>query len=280
MTSLPEPQITRYTRWLARERNLHFDATTTEGYDALWRWSVTDLDAFWQSVWDYFDIQSPAPHTAVLARNTMPGAQWFPGAQVNYAREVLRLFDDPTLGHVFGPGSFAELPVAGEIVGADGSLRVIHGQIDRLVVTESADGLRAGGVINFVVITAALSSFNSTTFSGSRMLHSLAMNGQAPRAMARLSASGVPIYVERTMYWNGRRGVQFEIQDAHDPRRIGVVMALLVAAVVAGIGLAVRGNAVLDGTEIAALIIGALTQFTNRVQTRTSGGSAESFPKS
>ena len=29
----PEPLITRYTRWLAAERGLKFDATTTEGYD-------------------------------------------------------------------------------------------------------------------------------------------------------------------------------------------------------------------------------------------------------
>lgn len=57
-------------------------------------------------------------------------------AQAEIASEVLRLFDDPALGHVFGPGSFAELPVAGEITGADGSPRVIHGQIDRLVVME------------------------------------------------------------------------------------------------------------------------------------------------
>src|SRR5690349_1140958 len=52
---------------------------------------------------------------------------------------------------------------------------------------------QAAGLINFVVITAALSSFNSTTFSGSRMLHSLATKGQAPAAIDRLSASGVPV---------------------------------------------------------------------------------------
>lgn len=52
---------------------------------------------------------------------------------------------------------------------------------------------QAAGLINFVVITAALSSFNSTTFSGSRMLHSLAIKGQAPAAMGRTSASGVPV---------------------------------------------------------------------------------------
>ncbi|WP_119964056.1 acetoacetate--CoA ligase [Simplicispira lacusdiani] len=82
------PQIRLYQDWLRTQRGLRFDS-----YDALWRWSTTDLDAFWQSIWDYFDLRSPTPHSAVLAQNTMPGAQWFPGAQVNYARQVLRHVD-------------------------------------------------------------------------------------------------------------------------------------------------------------------------------------------
>ncbi|GAA6142445.1 acetoacetate--CoA ligase [Hydrogenophaga sp. 5NK40-0174] len=79
------PQIRLYQNWLAEHRGLQF-----EDYASLWKWSTTDLDAFWQSIWDYFDLHSPSPHTAVLARNVMPGAQWFPGAQVNYAQQVLR----------------------------------------------------------------------------------------------------------------------------------------------------------------------------------------------
>ena len=86
--TLPEPHILRYTRWLARERGLHFDATTHAGYDALWRWSVTDLRAFWGSIWDYTGMQSPTPFETVLVDEVMPGARWFPGAQVNYARQV------------------------------------------------------------------------------------------------------------------------------------------------------------------------------------------------
>ncbi|KRC12429.1 acetoacetyl-CoA synthetase [Hydrogenophaga sp. Root209] len=79
------PQIRLYQQWLAEQRGLHFDS-----YDALWRWSTTELEAFWQSIWDYFDMRSPTPHTAVLERNVMPGAKWFPGAQVNYAQQVFR----------------------------------------------------------------------------------------------------------------------------------------------------------------------------------------------
>ena len=79
------PQIQLYEQWLADRRGLRF-----ETYQDLWKWSVTDLDAFWQSIWDYFQIQSPTPHTAVLARNAMPGAVWFPGAQVSYVQQVFR----------------------------------------------------------------------------------------------------------------------------------------------------------------------------------------------
>jgi acetoacetyl-CoA synthetase len=77
--------VTAFIRWLARERGLDFD-----GYPALWRWSVTDLDGFWQAVWDYCGIETSAPPTAVLGRRTMPGADWFPGARLNYAQHVLR----------------------------------------------------------------------------------------------------------------------------------------------------------------------------------------------
>jgi acetoacetyl-CoA synthetase len=85
MTAPYVPQIRLYQQWLAEHRGLRFD-----DYDALWRWSITDLDGFWQSIWDYFELQSPTPHTAVLAKNVMPGATWFTGARVNYAQQVFR----------------------------------------------------------------------------------------------------------------------------------------------------------------------------------------------
>ena len=79
------PQIRLYLDWLQTHRGLSFNT-----YRDLWNWSITDLDAYWQSVWDYFGMESPTPHTAVLAKNVMPGAVWFPGAQANYAQQVFR----------------------------------------------------------------------------------------------------------------------------------------------------------------------------------------------
>ncbi len=77
--------MTRYERWLAAERGLAFD-----GYHELWRWSTQDVDAFWASIWDFFEVRSPTPYAQVLADRTMPGARWFEGAEVNYAEHVFR----------------------------------------------------------------------------------------------------------------------------------------------------------------------------------------------
>jgi acetoacetyl-CoA synthetase len=74
-----------YERWLADHRGLRFD-----DYGQLWRWSVTDLEGFWGSLWEYFDVDASVPPARVLGRRTMPGAEWFPGARLNYAEHVLR----------------------------------------------------------------------------------------------------------------------------------------------------------------------------------------------
>jgi acetoacetyl-CoA synthetase len=97
---LPTPQILRYTSWLARERGLHFDPTTVDGYDALWRWSVDDLGVFWGTIWDYFGVESPTPIDAVLQSPGMPGARWFAGAQLNYAQQVFRHADAAHAGAI------------------------------------------------------------------------------------------------------------------------------------------------------------------------------------
>ena len=78
------PQIRLYQQWLQSNRGLQF-----ESYAVLHQWSVTDLNAFWQSIWDYFDLQSPTPHQFVV-EGRMPAAKWFAGAQINYAAQVFR----------------------------------------------------------------------------------------------------------------------------------------------------------------------------------------------
>jgi len=59
-----------------------------ENYEDLWNWSVTDLDGFWGSIWDFFGVAGS--YDQVLASRAMPGATWFPGTRLNYAEHLFR----------------------------------------------------------------------------------------------------------------------------------------------------------------------------------------------
>ncbi|MEU3523264.1 amino acid permease [Streptomyces sp. NPDC038707] len=62
------------------------------------------------------------------------------------------------------------------------------------VVAFERMGLPAGaGIVNFVVLTAALSSCNSGMYSTGRMLRDLALNSQGPKAFTKLTSSGTPL---------------------------------------------------------------------------------------
>jgi acetoacetyl-CoA synthetase len=77
--------ITRYREWLNETRGLRL-----ESYHDLWQWSVDELEAFWASIWEFFEVEASAPYERVLARREMPGAEWFPGARLSYAEHAFR----------------------------------------------------------------------------------------------------------------------------------------------------------------------------------------------
>ena len=77
--------VTDFARFVARRHSVRVD-----DYRALWRWSIADPAAFWQDVWDYFEIRSATDHGPALADAAMPGAVWFPGATLNYVDHVFR----------------------------------------------------------------------------------------------------------------------------------------------------------------------------------------------
>lgn len=79
------PRIGLYQDWLAATHGLHFSA-----YADLHRWSVTDLELFWRSIWNFNDLRSPTPFAKALTHEIMPGAVWFGGATLNYADQVMR----------------------------------------------------------------------------------------------------------------------------------------------------------------------------------------------
>src|SRR5207302_7412428 len=77
--------ITRYLQWLEQAKGLCFQTR-----EEVWQWSVTHLEDFWASIWDFFHIKASHPSKTVLTTHTMPNASWFPDAKLNYAEHVFR----------------------------------------------------------------------------------------------------------------------------------------------------------------------------------------------
>jgi acetoacetyl-CoA synthetase len=77
--------LTRYQEWLSSQRGLEF-----EDYQELWRWSVDDLDGFWSSIVEFFEVSFEEPARGVLGSRAMPGAEWFPGSRLSYPEHIFR----------------------------------------------------------------------------------------------------------------------------------------------------------------------------------------------
>src|ERR1039458_1456741 len=77
--------LTRYMRWLQNERGLQFG-----DYAELWKWAVDELEEFWGSLVEFFEVRFSEGGSTVLGERSMPGAQWFPGARCSFAEHVFR----------------------------------------------------------------------------------------------------------------------------------------------------------------------------------------------
>ncbi|WP_330208799.1 acetyl-coenzyme A synthetase N-terminal domain-containing protein [Pseudomonas sp. Z13] len=82
---LGKANISRYMSWLSTHRGHDFDS-----YSDLWRWSIADSDAFWQSIWDHFDLIYDGQINVVRTADPMPKTRWFTGTRLNYAEHILR----------------------------------------------------------------------------------------------------------------------------------------------------------------------------------------------
>ncbi len=122
--------VAKFIDWLRDQRGRSF-----ADYAALWRWSVDDIEAFWAAIWDYFEVQSTTPYTAVIDRPVMQGAKWFEGSHVNYVEHLLRFEADAPADKV-ALHHLSELRPLARL-----SLRQLAGQV-RILATQ----LRAMGV--------------------------------------------------------------------------------------------------------------------------------------
>lgn len=90
-------RVGHFLSWVREHRDLDL-----RDYDALWTWSVDDLEGFWTAIWDFFEVTDHGSRTSVLADPEMPGTRWFEGSLLNYAEHALRgegLDDDSVAVH-------------------------------------------------------------------------------------------------------------------------------------------------------------------------------------
>ncbi|MCG7595376.1 acetoacetate--CoA ligase [Mycobacterium sp. PSTR-4-N] len=109
-------------------------------YHALWQWSIDDLEGFWSTLWDYFDLGERGP--TVLEDAEMPGAQWFRGTTCNYVDAVVRnaRADRPAIISVSENGADREMSWA-EMLGRAAAFA------DKLRATGVAAGDRVVGYL-------------------------------------------------------------------------------------------------------------------------------------
>ncbi len=104
-------------------------------YQDLWHWSATEIETFWESIWQFFDVQASRQPECVLVERTMPGARWFPGAELNYAEHIFRRRTDDRPALVFE----SELRPLGEMSWQD-----LEGQVASVAKRLKAMGVQRG----------------------------------------------------------------------------------------------------------------------------------------
>ncbi len=122
--------MTRYMQWLAAQNGLTFG-----DYNSLWQWSVTEIEDFWRSLWEYFDIRASKDYATILTERKMPGARWFTGAELNYAEHVFRHKTDARPALIFQ----SEIQPLTEI-----SWDELHQQVASIAAALRAMGVRRG----------------------------------------------------------------------------------------------------------------------------------------
>lgn len=128
--------MARFERFLSETRGLSFD-----DYNAMWRWSVDDLETFWNAIWDFFDVRASVRPEKILVKRQMPGAEWGTGGRLNYAENILKhaetRADEPALivqSETFGAAELTWSELRSQVASVAGHLRAMGvGEGDRVV---------------------------------------------------------------------------------------------------------------------------------------------------
>jgi len=105
-----------------------------EDYEALYAWSIDDIESFWQTVWDFTAVIGENDGPVLIDGDRMPGAKFFPEAEINFAENLLRRRDDADALVFWG-----EDKVKRRL-----SFRAVYDQVSRLTQALRAEGVGPG----------------------------------------------------------------------------------------------------------------------------------------
>ncbi len=87
--SVKNSNLTQYFSFLKKHSHKDFN-----NYTDLYNWSITEIEEFWKSIWEYSQIIHSKSYFSILNKRIMPGAKWFEGVELNFAENLLRYRDD------------------------------------------------------------------------------------------------------------------------------------------------------------------------------------------
>jgi acetoacetyl-CoA synthetase len=77
--------MARFERFVGETRGRTF-----ADYNAMWRWSIDDLEGFWNAIWDFFELRAEVRPPRMVVKRQMPGMEWGTGGRLNYAANILK----------------------------------------------------------------------------------------------------------------------------------------------------------------------------------------------
>ncbi|MBM7632806.1 acetoacetate--CoA ligase [Geomicrobium sediminis] len=84
--AIEQTNLSDYMNWLTKQYGLSF-----ANYHELHNWSVTEHEAFWESLWHYFEVNPEATYQHVMdSSKGFMHTTWFQGANVNYTEYIFR----------------------------------------------------------------------------------------------------------------------------------------------------------------------------------------------
>ena len=194
---IDQARITQYLRWLAEHHGV-----AAADYQDLWEWLVGEPVAFWDSLWEYFGVLGQRGDGPALS-GQLPGATWFSGATLNYARNALRTArTDPGRPAVIAcaedapPRTFTYGELAAEVGRVRGALRALGvGQGDRVAaflpnIPEALIGLLATASLGAIWSSCSPDFGAPASSTGSRRYAPPSCSRWAATATAARSSAG------------------------------------------------------------------------------------------